>query len=82
MEYSHIQLSEHASNLFKIIIPLGKYPYKCLTMGLANSPDIFQEKTNDISQVFEFIRADIDENLILTKVDWKYHVLKLDSIFK
>ena len=41
--------------------PLGKYRYKRLPMGVANSPDIFQQKMNDLFQVFEFIRSYIDE---------------------
>ena len=39
--YYHIQLSENASNLCTIILPWGKYWYKRLPMGVANSPDLF-----------------------------------------
>ena len=47
-------------------------------MKVDNSPDIFQHKMNDLFHVFEVIRACIDNLLILTKVDWTYHVQKLD----
>ena len=57
MRYYHIQLSKNKSNLCTIIIPWGKYCYKRLTMGVANSPAIFQQKMNDLFHGFEFIRA-------------------------
>ena len=38
-------------------------------MGIEHSPDIFQQKINDLFHGFEFIRAYIDDLLILTKVD-------------
>ena len=47
-------------------------------MKVDNSLDIFQHKMNDLFHVFEVIRACIDNLLILTKVDWTYHVQKLD----
>ena len=42
--YYHIQLRKNASNLFTIILPCVKYCYKRLTMGVANSPENFQQK--------------------------------------
>ena len=42
MGYYHIWLSKNASNLCMIILPWGKYWYKCLPMGVDNSPYIFQ----------------------------------------
>ena len=38
MGYYNIRLSKNASNLCTIILPWGKYRYKRLTMGVANSP--------------------------------------------
>ena len=57
MGYYHIWLSENASNLCTIILPWWKYNYKLIPMGVANSPDIFQQKMNDLSNGFEFICA-------------------------
>ena len=54
--------------------PVGKYCYKCLPMGVANYPDIFQHKMNYLFHVFKFIHAYIDDLLVLTKGAWKYHV--------
>ena len=47
-------------------------------MGFANSPDIFEQKMNDLFHGFEFIRAYIDDILILTKGGWTDHLQKLE----
>ena len=57
---------------------VGKYWYKHLPMGVANSPDIFQQEMNYLFHGFEFIRVCIDDLLILTKGDCKYHIHKLE----
>ena len=44
MGYYYIRLSKNSSNLCTIVLPWGKYHYKRLLMGVANSPDIFQQK--------------------------------------
>ena len=46
-------------------------------MGVVNSPDIFQQKMNDLFHGFEFICAYIYYLLILIKVDWTGYVQKL-----
>ena len=69
MGYYHIRLKENASNLCTIILAWVKYCYNCLQMGAANSPDIFQQKTNDLFHGFGFLRAYIYEHLVLTKGD-------------
>ena len=48
-------------------------------MGVANSPDIFQQKMNNLFHGFGFIRAYMDDMLILTKGDWTDHIQKLES---
>ena len=52
MVYYHILISEEARNVCTIILPWGKYQYKCLIMGVSNSPDIIQEKMNGILRGF------------------------------
>ena len=69
MGYYHIFLSKKASNLCTIILPCGEYRYKHLPMGVNNSLEIFQEKMNEMFRGFEFIRAYIDDLLIITKGD-------------
>ena len=78
MAYYHIQLSKNVSNLCTIILPWGKYQYKHLPMGVADLPDISQQKTTDLFHGFKFICAYIYEFFILTKGDWIYHVHKLE----
>ena len=58
--------------------PLGKYCYKRLPLGVANSPDILQYKMKGLFHGFEFIHVYIDEILILTKGDWTDHVQNLE----
>ena len=57
---------------------VGTYWYKRLPMGVANSPDIFHQKMNDLFHGFYFIHAYIDDILILTKVDWTDLIHKLE----
>ena len=78
MGYYHIRLCENSSNLCTIIIPWGKYQHKHLPIGIANSPEIFQKKMNNLFHRFEFIRAHIDNLLILTKGYWTDHKQKLE----
>ena len=56
---------------------MGKYQYKRLPMGVANSPETFQQKMYDLFHGFEFIRLHIYYLLILNKGDWTYHIQKL-----
>ena len=57
---------------------VGKYWHNRLPMVVANSPDIFQQKMNDLFRIFELIRAYIDDLLILTKGYWIDHIQKLE----
>ena len=70
------KLAKNASKLCTIILLWGGYYYECLPMGVANSPEIFQQKMNDLFHGFEFTRAYIDVILVLTKVYWTDHVHK------
>ena len=49
-------------------------------MGIANFPDILQQKMNDLFYGFEFIRAYIDDISILTKGYWIDNEKKLELI--
>ena len=72
----HIQLTEYASNLCTIIIPWGKEFYYCLPKVVSNSPDIFQNKMNNLFQGFEYIHAYTYDILILTGPVWKAFLQK------
>ena len=73
MGYYHIRLSKKKIKLCTSILLWGKYRYKCLPKGIANSPEISQQKMNDLFNGFEFISAYIDNLLILTQGDWTDH---------
>ena len=49
-------------------------------MGLCNSPDIFQEKMNEIFAGFEYVRAYIDDLLIISNNSYDDHLEKLDKV--
>ena len=75
--YFHMRLKKNASNLCTIVLLWGKYCYKHLPMGIANSSEIFQQKMNDLFHRFEFIRAYVDALFIFKKGGWIDHVYKL-----
>ena len=60
-----------------IIIPLGKFHYKSLPIGVDNSTDILQQKLNYLVQGLECIHAYIYAILILTNGNWTDHVHRL-----
>ena len=65
-----------------IILPWGKYEYQRLPMGLCTSPNIFQEKMGILMQDLKYVRAYIDDLLILTKSSFTDHLEKLEEVFK
>ncbi len=80
MGYYHIELSPEAKKLCTIILPFGKYEYQRLPMGVAGSPDIFQEKMSDLMQELEYVRVYLDDLLTITKGDFKDHLQKLERV--
>ena len=50
-------------------------------MEVASSPEIFQQNINDLFHGLEFICAYINELFVLAKIDWTYHVQKLETTF-
>ena len=81
MGYYHIELSPHSSELCTIVLPWGKYEYLRLPMGLCNSPDIFQEKMSGLMEDLEYVRAYIDDFLIITNGTFNDHMEHLSSVF-
>ena len=51
-------------------------------MVICNSPDIFQEKMNKTIRGFEFIRAYINDLLIITKGYFSDHINKLEQVLQ
>ena len=80
MGYYHIELSPNSRKLCTIVLPWGKFEYLKLPMGLCNSPDIFQEKMNELFHDFEFVRAYIDDLLIITKGNYEHHIDDVEKV--
>ena len=51
-------------------------------MGLCNSPDIFQEKMNKLFEGLDFVRAYIDDLLVISKGTFESHLEELEEVFK
>ena len=61
--------------------PLGKIRVKFPTNG-TNSPDVFQEKISKLMSGLEFVRAYINDLLIIMQSSWEDHVSKLEEVLK
>ena len=81
MGFYHILLTPNSSRLCTIVLPWGKYEYLRLPMGLCNSPDIFQEKINELINGLEFARAYIDDLLVISKNTFEEHLEHLEQVF-
>ena len=49
-------------------------------MGLCNSLDILQEKINELFTDLDYIRAYIDDIIVLTKSTWEDHFVHLEQV--
>ena len=50
-------------------------------MDVAGSPDIFQAEIGNLMASLEYVRAYIDDLLIITKRSLGDHLAKLDAVF-
>ena len=82
MGYYTIRLDPDAQKICTIVLPWGKYSYMCLPMGIAGSPDIFQEKMSGLMESLEFVRTYLDDLLTLTKGTYDDHLLKLRMVLR
>ena len=80
MGYYTIRLDGDAQKICTIILPWGKYSYLRLPMGIAGSPDIFQEKMTGLMEQLEYVRAYIDDLLIITKSSYEDHLAKVKQV--
>jgi hypothetical protein len=80
MGYYTIRLDTDASRICTIIFPWGKYSYKRLPMGIAGSPDIFQEKMSDLMASLEFVKTYLDDLLIISRGSLEDHLEKLTEV--
>ena len=82
MGYYTIRLDLASSKICTIILPWGKYSYQRLPMGIVNSPDIFQEKMQDLMSQLEYVRAYIDDLLVITKGSYDDHLSKVKVVLQ
>ena len=82
MGYYHIELDPESSTICTIVLPWGKCKYLKLPMGLCNTPDIFQEKMNELFSGFDYICTYIDDLLVITKGSFEEHLIHLDTVLE
>jgi hypothetical protein len=76
MGYYTIRLDPTASEMCTFIFPWGKYSYKRLPMGFGGSADIFQAQIMDLMASLEFVRAYMDDMLIIMRQTLDEHLQK------
>jgi hypothetical protein len=81
MGYYTIRLDPTAAKMCTIIFPCRKYSYQRLPMGFAGSADIFQAEMGNLMATFKYIRAYIDNILVITKGSLDDHLDKLKQVF-
>ncbi len=67
MGYYTIRLDPRVVKMFTIKFSWGKYSYLRLPMGMAGSADIFQVEIMDLMEALEYVRAYIDDLLVITR---------------
>jgi hypothetical protein len=82
MGYYTIRLDPDASKICTIIFPWGKYSYKQLPMGIADSPYIFQGKMSELMESLEYVRAYLDDLLCIFKLSLEDHLEKLEEVLR
>ncbi len=51
-------------------------------MGIAGSPDIFQEKMSDLMQNLEYVRTYLDDVISISKSNFKDHIEKSEEVLR
>ncbi len=81
MGYYTIRLDPAAAKMCTIIFPWSKYSYQRLPMGFAGSADIFQAEMGNLMAALEYVRAHINNLLVITKSSHDDHLGKLEKVF-
>ncbi len=82
MGYYTIRLDPRVVEMFTIIFPWGKYSYLRLPMGYAGSADVFQAEMMDLMEALEYVRAYIDDLLVITRGSLEDHLDKLGEVLR
>ncbi len=81
MGYYTIRLDPTAAKMCTIIFPWGKYLHQRLPIEFAGSADIFQAEMGSLMATLEYVRAYIDNLLVITKGSRNDHLDKLKQVF-
>ena len=68
--------------LCTIVLLWGKFEYEILPLGLCNSPDIFPEKINKFLDGLEYVRAYIENLLIISNGSFEDHLNKVKIVLQ
>ena len=82
MGYYHITLYPKSWKQCTIVLPWCKFEYQKLQMQLCNSPDVFQEKMNELFNGLEYVKVYIDDILIISNGNFKDHLNKVKIVLK
>jgi hypothetical protein len=82
MGFWTILLDKPSQHLCTINLPWGKYCYLHLPMGLACSPDIYQEKMSELFIDMIFIIVYHNDILVFTFNSVDDHLRQLENVFK
>ena len=82
MGYYMLRLDPSAQRICTIILPWGKYLYLRLPMGVAGSPDIFQEqeKMSCLMETLDYRRTYLDDLFIIFKSSFDDHLIQIDAV--
>jgi hypothetical protein len=81
MGYNTIRLDPTSAEMCTFIFPWGKYSYQRLLMGFDGLADIFQAGMGNLMATLEYVRAHIDNLLVITKSSHDDHLDKLEQVF-
>ena len=56
--------------------------YQWLPMGVAGSPDVFQERMSGLMEFLKYVKMYIDDLLIILKDSFKDNLTKLEKVLK
>jgi len=81
MGYWTIPMCPESQRICTIILPWGKFSYTHLPMGLAPSPDVYQEKISLQFIDLEEVKVYFDDILVLGFDSFEDHLLALQEVF-
>jgi len=80
--YYHFVLDKESQKLSGIILPWGRYTYRCMPQGLMPASDIFQSKMVEIFGSFEDVIVYIDNIILFTTGTFQHHLNRLHALLE